>query len=304
MLAACGVRRCDGRATAGRPTRRCVKFLVDAQLPARLSSLLVDAGHECVHMMDLPSGNRTADAVIARLADQGSRIVVTKAARAHVSVRMTDQKVGARIPSGAHRRCEERAHARVAECMPGDGAGAVVGTPHGPQSGEDAWLQRRALPDAEHEAGRGPRRAGTVSVSLLRARRCCSASAYRVRTAAVPFGWNAGSWCRVPVAGHRRGGRSGRSELSHSRSTGSQRSPRASPVSDVAAHQLSPCACSSAAQKGGADVLNGASPDSASAHGVDHQPGVADSVGNSESAMCVASYDKGSSVLSRQPGIT
>lgn len=55
-----------------------MKFLVDAQLPARLSLFLADAGHDSLHTRDLPSGNRTTDAVIAELADEDDRIVVTK----------------------------------------------------------------------------------------------------------------------------------------------------------------------------------------------------------------------------------
>lgn len=56
-----------------------MKFLVDAQLPARLSSFLADAGHDSLCIRETsPSGNRTTDAVIAELADEDDRIVVTK----------------------------------------------------------------------------------------------------------------------------------------------------------------------------------------------------------------------------------
>jgi predicted nuclease of predicted toxin-antitoxin system len=55
-----------------------VTFLVDARLPARLSSFLADAGYDSLHTTDLPSGNRTKDGVIAELADEDDRIVVTK----------------------------------------------------------------------------------------------------------------------------------------------------------------------------------------------------------------------------------
>ncbi len=41
-----------------------MKFLVDAQLPRRLARMLREAGHEAVHTLDLPHGNRTSDAVI------------------------------------------------------------------------------------------------------------------------------------------------------------------------------------------------------------------------------------------------
>ncbi|MCO5760982.1 MAG: hypothetical protein EOM92_17805 [Gammaproteobacteria bacterium] len=55
-----------------------MKFLVDAQLPRRLSRQLREYGHDVVHTLDLPSGNRTADAEIMRIADREERIVVTK----------------------------------------------------------------------------------------------------------------------------------------------------------------------------------------------------------------------------------
>jgi predicted nuclease of predicted toxin-antitoxin system len=55
-----------------------VKFIVDAQLPARLASFLADAGHDALHTTQLPEGNRTTDAAIAKLADEDGRVVVTK----------------------------------------------------------------------------------------------------------------------------------------------------------------------------------------------------------------------------------
>lgn len=38
-----------------------MKFLVDAQLPAKLCQLLQAAGHDAVHTSDLPDGNRTTE---------------------------------------------------------------------------------------------------------------------------------------------------------------------------------------------------------------------------------------------------
>jgi predicted nuclease of predicted toxin-antitoxin system len=55
-----------------------VKFLVDAQLPARLARFLNDAGHDALHTSELPDGNRTTDAQIAAVADGEGRVVVTK----------------------------------------------------------------------------------------------------------------------------------------------------------------------------------------------------------------------------------
>jgi predicted nuclease of predicted toxin-antitoxin system len=55
-----------------------VKFLIDAQLPARLALHLNDAGHDALHTLDLPEQNRTTDAEISRVADAEDRIVVSK----------------------------------------------------------------------------------------------------------------------------------------------------------------------------------------------------------------------------------
>lgn len=55
-----------------------MRFLVDAQLPARLAEFLGTAGHDAVHTSRLPAGNRTTDAVIAEIADRDDRVVVTK----------------------------------------------------------------------------------------------------------------------------------------------------------------------------------------------------------------------------------
>lgn len=55
-----------------------MKFLIDAQLPARLAKCLAEAGHDAVHTIELPDGNRSTDRQIAELADAGGRVVVTK----------------------------------------------------------------------------------------------------------------------------------------------------------------------------------------------------------------------------------
>jgi predicted nuclease of predicted toxin-antitoxin system len=55
-----------------------MKFLVDAQLPRRLVYRLQDAGHEAIHTLDLPLGNRTPDRVINEISEREQRIVITK----------------------------------------------------------------------------------------------------------------------------------------------------------------------------------------------------------------------------------
>jgi predicted nuclease of predicted toxin-antitoxin system len=55
-----------------------VKFLVDAQLPARVAYLLRYRGLDCLHTDDLPRGDRTTDTEIRQLAAESGRIVITK----------------------------------------------------------------------------------------------------------------------------------------------------------------------------------------------------------------------------------
>lgn len=55
-----------------------MKFLVDAQLPARLAVLLKRAGHDAVHTSDLPDGNTSTDAQVVEIADAEDRVVITK----------------------------------------------------------------------------------------------------------------------------------------------------------------------------------------------------------------------------------
>lgn len=46
-----------------------MKFLIDAQLPARLAEFLIRVGHDALHTSELPDGNRSTDSQIARRAD-------------------------------------------------------------------------------------------------------------------------------------------------------------------------------------------------------------------------------------------
>lgn len=55
-----------------------MKFIIDAQLPRRLAMLLQQSGHDAVHTLDLPLGNRTPDLVINQMSIQEQRVVVTK----------------------------------------------------------------------------------------------------------------------------------------------------------------------------------------------------------------------------------
>ena len=55
-----------------------MKFLVDAQLPTRLSRQLNEAGHDAIHTLDLPLKNLTSDTTIISLADHENRVIITK----------------------------------------------------------------------------------------------------------------------------------------------------------------------------------------------------------------------------------
>ena len=55
-----------------------MRFLVDAQLPKRITQWLREQGHDAIHTLDLPEGNRTSDAVVTEVAARDERVVVTK----------------------------------------------------------------------------------------------------------------------------------------------------------------------------------------------------------------------------------
>lgn len=55
-----------------------MKFIVDAQLPAKLCEILHSVGFEAVHVDGLPKGDETPDGDIAAYADRGGLMVMTK----------------------------------------------------------------------------------------------------------------------------------------------------------------------------------------------------------------------------------
>jgi len=55
-----------------------MKFLVDAQLPRRMTVWLTAAGCDAIHTLDLPDANRTTDEQINGVANREQRVVVTK----------------------------------------------------------------------------------------------------------------------------------------------------------------------------------------------------------------------------------
>ncbi len=55
-----------------------MKFLVDAQLPRQLAEGLKWRGHDALHTLDLPLGNRTGDNEINRISVEEQRVVISK----------------------------------------------------------------------------------------------------------------------------------------------------------------------------------------------------------------------------------
>ena len=55
-----------------------MNFLVEAHLPRRLARRLEEFGHDAVHTLDLPNGNRTTDAEINDISLRERRVVITK----------------------------------------------------------------------------------------------------------------------------------------------------------------------------------------------------------------------------------
>jgi predicted nuclease of predicted toxin-antitoxin system len=55
-----------------------VRFLVDAQLPRRLADLLTHLGHDVLHTLELPEGNRTSDKCLCDLSESERRVLITK----------------------------------------------------------------------------------------------------------------------------------------------------------------------------------------------------------------------------------
>ncbi len=55
-----------------------MKFLVDAQLPKKLSFLLNDAGYDALHTLDLPEQNFTKDSQINEISIKEKRVVISK----------------------------------------------------------------------------------------------------------------------------------------------------------------------------------------------------------------------------------
>jgi len=55
-----------------------VKFIVDAQVPKKLSLLLCWKGYDSIHTLDLLNGNKTKDSEINQISLDEKRVLITK----------------------------------------------------------------------------------------------------------------------------------------------------------------------------------------------------------------------------------
>lgn len=55
-----------------------MRFIVDAQLPKKLSYFLQEKGYDSIHTLDLPDKNRSQDEQIAKLSIMEKRVVISK----------------------------------------------------------------------------------------------------------------------------------------------------------------------------------------------------------------------------------
>jgi len=55
-----------------------MKYLIDAQLPKRLSFVLQSRGYDTIHTFDLPDQNRTKDRNINKISFSEQRVVISK----------------------------------------------------------------------------------------------------------------------------------------------------------------------------------------------------------------------------------
>jgi predicted nuclease of predicted toxin-antitoxin system len=55
-----------------------MNFLIDANLPRRLTRIFQERGHSAVHTLDLPEGNATADAALLDYSETNNCVITTK----------------------------------------------------------------------------------------------------------------------------------------------------------------------------------------------------------------------------------
>ncbi len=55
-----------------------MKFLIDAQLPPSLKKIFIENGYDCIHIIDLLSGNETYDTNVYKISIEEKRVLITK----------------------------------------------------------------------------------------------------------------------------------------------------------------------------------------------------------------------------------
>lgn len=55
-----------------------MNFLIDANLPRRLSSVFRERGHQAIHTIELPDGNATVDTALLDYSDEHNCVITTK----------------------------------------------------------------------------------------------------------------------------------------------------------------------------------------------------------------------------------
>ena len=55
-----------------------MKFLLDAQRPPSLKQLFISKGYDCIHTLDMESGNDTPGKIINKITVEEQRILITK----------------------------------------------------------------------------------------------------------------------------------------------------------------------------------------------------------------------------------
>lgn len=55
-----------------------MKFLIDAQLPPSLATLLNERGHDAIHTLSLPEKNFTTDQILNDISIEEERILISK----------------------------------------------------------------------------------------------------------------------------------------------------------------------------------------------------------------------------------
>jgi predicted nuclease of predicted toxin-antitoxin system len=55
-----------------------MKFLIDAQLPRKLTQLIKETGHCAMHTLELPKRNKTTDTEILKYVNDQDCVLVTK----------------------------------------------------------------------------------------------------------------------------------------------------------------------------------------------------------------------------------